>query len=38
MFSSLYLMSGYWQIKMDPELQDKTAFVTADLLGLFEFM
>ena len=34
-FSSLDLASGYWQVAMDPEHQEKTAFVTQD--GLFEF-
>ena len=34
-FSSMDLMSGYWQIEMDPESREKTAFVTH--AGLFEF-
>ena len=33
-FSSMDLMSGYWQIEMDPESREKTAFVTH--AGLFE--
>ena len=34
-FSSMDLMSGYWQIEMDPESREKTAFATH--AGLFEF-
>ena len=34
-FSTLDLASGYWQIRMAPEAQEKTAFVTHR--GLFEF-
>ena len=34
-FSILDLASGYWQIRMAPEAQEKTAFVTHR--GLFEF-
>ena len=34
-FSSMDLMSGYWQIEMDPESREKTAFITH--AGLFEF-
>ena len=34
-FSSMDLMSGYWQIEMEPESREKTAFVTH--AGLFEF-
>jgi hypothetical protein len=34
-FHKLDLKSGYWQIKMDPEDQEKTAF--ASPAGLFEF-
>lgn len=34
-FSTFDLTSGYWQIPMSPEDQDKTAFVTHN--GLYEF-
>ena len=34
-FSSMDLMSGYWQIEMDPESREKTAFITH--AGLYEF-
>ena len=34
-FSTMDLMSGYWQIAMDPADQEKTAFTTS--LGLYEF-
>ncbi len=33
--TTLDLASGYWQIKMDPVSQEKTAFITNQ--GLFEF-
>ena len=34
-YSTLDLQSGYWQIEMDPEDREKTAF--ASLSGLFQF-
>ena len=33
---SLDLLSGYWQVEVDPRDREKTAFTTYD--GLFEFM
>ena len=35
-FSTLDLVSGYWQIEMDPATRDKSAFTTH--CGLFEFL
>ena len=34
-FSSIDLLSGYWQVQMDPASREKTAFVTH--AGLYEF-
>ena len=34
-FTTLDLASGYWQVRMDPSSQEKTAFATYS--GLFEF-
>jgi hypothetical protein len=34
-FTTLDLASGYWQVEMDPESQDKTAFTTE--FGIYEF-
>ena len=35
-FTTLVLNSGYWQVEMDQDRKDKTAFVCAE--GLFSFM
>ena len=35
-FSTLDLLSGYWQLEMDPSSREKTAFTTH--CGLFEFL
>ena len=35
-FTTLDLLSGYWQVEVDPRDREKTAFTTYD--GLFEFM
>ena len=35
-FNTMDLMSGFWQIAMDPESREKTAFATSSM-GLFEF-
>jgi hypothetical protein len=34
-FSTLDLISGYWQVEVHPEDREKTAFCTPE--GLFEF-
>ena len=34
-FTTLDLISGYWQVELEPEHREKTAFCTQD--GLFEF-
>ena len=36
MFSTLDLLSGYWQLRMRPEDREKIAFVTPG--GLYEFL
>ena len=35
-FSTMDLMSGYWQVEMDPESREHTAFTTYG--GLYEFL
>ena len=35
-FTTLDLTSGYWQVEMDPDDRDKTAFAARN--GLFEFI
>ena len=35
-FTTLDLLSGYWQVEVDPKDREKTAFTTYD--GLFEFL
>ena len=35
-FTTLDLLSGYWQVEVDPNDREKTAFTTYD--GLFEFL
>ena len=35
-FATLDLLSGYWQVEVDPKDREKTAFTTYD--GLFEFL
>ena len=35
-FTTLDLLSGYWQVEVDPRDHEKTGFTTYD--GLFEFM
>ena len=35
LFSTLDLASGYWQVEVEPEDREKTAFVTSE--GLYEF-
>ena len=35
-FSSMDLMSGYWQVEMEPESRERTAFITYG--GLYEFL
>ena len=35
-FSTMDLMSGYWQVELAPEAREKTAFTTYN--GLFEFL
>lgn len=37
-FTTLDLNSGYWQVEMEPESQDKTAFVCSYGLFLFKVM
>ena len=34
-FTTLDLISGYWQVEVKPEDREKTAFCTSE--GLFEF-
>ena len=35
-FSTMDLMSGYWQVELDPQAREKTAFITH--AGLYEFI
>ena len=35
-FSSMDLMSGYWQVEMEPESHERTTFITYS--GLYEFL
>ena len=35
-FTTLDLLSAYWQVEVDPKDREKTAFITYD--GLFEFL
>ena len=35
LFSTLDLISGYWQVEVKPEDREKTAFATSE--GLYEF-
>ena len=35
LFSTLDLISGYWQVEVKPEDREKTAFTTSE--GLYEF-
>ena len=37
-FSTLDLASGYWQIEMDPQDKEKTAFITDDSIYEFNVM